>query len=61
MLASTSDINELYTKWYNKFREILFTNIPNRIVTICPNDKPRMTSVIRREIRKRNRFLKYYC
>jgi hypothetical protein len=53
MLASTSDINELYTKWYNTFREILYTSIPNRIVTIRRNDKPRMTSVIRREIRKR--------
>ena len=51
MLASTSDINELYSKWFNKFREILYTSIPNRIVTIRPNDKPWMTSVIRREIR----------
>jgi hypothetical protein len=61
MLASASHINELYSKWYNKCCEILYTSIPNRIVTIRPNDKPWMTSVIRREIRKRNRFLKHYC
>ncbi len=62
---SDSDIgnsdNDIYYKWHKEFREILETSIPNRTVTIRPRDKPWMNSGIRKEIRKRNRLLKYYC
>ena len=57
----TDNIDDLFCKWYEKFREALEISIPNRTVTIRPRDKPWMNSDIRKEIRKRNRLLKFYC
>ena len=57
----TDNIDDLYCKWYEKFCEALEISIPNRIVTICPRDKPWMNSDIRKAIRKRNRLMKFYC
>ncbi len=57
----TDNIDDLYCKWYEKFREALEISIPNRTVTIRPRDKPWMNSDIRKAIRKRNRLLKFYC
>jgi hypothetical protein len=58
---NTDNIDDLYCKWYETFREALEFSIPNRIVTIRPRDKPWMSSDIRKAIRKRNRLLKYFC
>ena len=49
---NTDNIDDLYCKWYETFREALEFSIPNRIVTIRPRDKPWMSSDIRKAIRK---------
>jgi hypothetical protein len=61
IVTNSIDIDDIYYKWHKEFREILETSIPNRTVIIRPRDKPWMNSGIRKEIRKRNRVLKYYC
>ena len=58
---NTDNIDDLYCKWYETFREALEFSIPNRIVTMRPRDKPWMSSDIRKAIRKRKRLLKYFC
>ena len=59
--GETLHIDDVYDNWFNRFRSIVDKYIPNKIVTIRPRDKPWMTSVVRKAIRKRNRLLKLYC
>ena len=35
-----SDVNKAYEDWFAIFRKVIHANIPNRIVTIRPRDKP---------------------
>ena len=55
-----SDVNKAYENWFAIFRKVIHANIPNRIVTIRPRDKPWMNGAIRKAIRKRNRLLKLF-
>ena len=59
--GETLHIDDVYDNWFNRFRSIVDKYIPNKIVTIRPRDKPWMTFVVRKAIRKRNRLLKFYC
>lgn len=61
VFTTIDDVDALYDKWYECFRQILETCVPNRTVVIRPRDKPWMNSEIRKAIRKRNRLLKNFC
>ena len=51
-------VNESALVWSDMFMKIAESCIPHNIVTIRPNDKPWMTSEIRRLIRKRQKLFK---
>lgn len=55
------DVDVLYNRWFESFRQILEMCVPNGMVVIRPMDNPWMNSKIRKAIRKRNRLLKFYC
>ena len=57
---SPSDFDVLYNNWFQLFKNIVDLYIPCKQVTIRPKDKPWMNSLIRRNIRKRDRFLKKF-
>ena len=55
---SPSDIDVLYDNWFQLFKNIVDLYIPCKQVTIRPKlDKPWMNSLIRQNMRKRDRFL----
>lgn len=57
---SPSDIDVVYDNWFKLFKNVVDLYIPCKQVTIRPKDKPWMNSLIRRNIRKRDRFLKKF-
>ena len=61
VFVDEDDVDNLYNRWFDCFRKILETYVPNRTVVIRPRDKPWMNSDIRRAIRRRNRLLKRFC
>lgn len=61
VFMNVENVDALYTKWFECFKEILETHVPNYTIVVRPNDKPWMNSKIRNAIRKRNRLLKFYC
>ena len=58
---SVENVDALYNRWSESFRQILVMCVPNRTVVIRPMDKPWMNSNIRKAIRKRNRLPKFHC
>ncbi len=51
-----NSVDESVCRWSDNFLEIASKHIPNRTVTIRPNDKPYYTSTLRRLKRKVNRL-----
>lgn len=58
MFAESENVDEACTKFTNKFLSMARTCIPSKLVTIRPNDKPWMTSELRKNIRIRDRLHK---
>ena len=61
VFADIQNIDTLYNAWFDCFRDVLMTHVPNKTVVIRPRDKPWMNSEVRRAVRKRNRLLKKFC
>jgi hypothetical protein len=61
VFADIQNIDTLYNAWFDCFRDVLMTRVPNKTVVIRPRDKPWMNSEVRRAVRKRNRLLKKFC
>lgn len=59
--SETSHIDDVYDNWFSRFHSIIDKYIPNKIVTIRPRDKPWMTYVVIKAIRKGNILFKHYC
>ena len=58
MFNSSVDINSMCLNFTNTFIDLCTKHIPNKIVTIRPNDKVWFDSDLRLELRKRDRFRK---
>lgn len=52
---NTHNINDIYDNFTKVYNHYVDKNIPKKVVTIRPSDKPFMTSAIRRKMRQRNR------
>jgi hypothetical protein len=57
-LSSLNDIDEMSSKFSNKYIELAKKYIPVKTVTIRPNDKPWFNSSIRKSMRLRDRLHK---
>ena len=60
LFSNVYDIDILYENWLSRFLTIVKDFIPSRVITVRPNDKPWMNSIIRRSIRRRNRLLRKF-
>lgn len=49
------NLDEVVNLWTSSVKQLAKDNIPNRIVTIRPHDKPWYNSELRRLLRKKNR------
>ena len=56
LLSEPNDVNEACEIFTNTYLNMATNNIPTRVVTIRPNDKPWFNSDLRREMRKRDRL-----
>ena len=53
---ATNNTEEVFTSWNNLFLSIAKNTIPNKEVTVRPNDKPWFNGYLRRLLRKKNRI-----
>lgn len=58
IFSDNYDIDQIYSVWFRRFMSVVEMYIPHRNVTIRPREKPWMTSVVRKALRKRDRLLK---
>ena len=56
LLSEPNNVNEACEIFTNTYLNMATNNIPTRVVTIRPNDKPWFNSDLRREMRKKDRW-----